>query len=201
MALCVSLTGALAVPAAASAAEPQARKTLKMTSKERPGTSITEVFAETIVAASPEAVYRVISDFGRYPQTMPSVKSSRRVAVEGEVQHWYFTVDVPVIHDRDYTLRLEPKVEGEKRTLAWTASKRGPAPVDGYVRVHTTEGHWEVTPVNGGELTRIRYRLFADPAGNVPRFLANKANRDTIPDIFAAVEREARRLDAQEARR
>lgn len=187
---------------ALAAEELSARKTLKVSSRARPGTEITEVFAEATLAARPESVWKVITDVARYPQTLPRVKKTQKLATESEsVAHWHFFVDLPIISDRDYAIRLEQKQEGGVRTLSWVPSKRAPPPVDGHVRITTTEGGWELTPIGDGSKTKVRYRLFVDPAGNVPRFLANNANRDTIPDLFEAVEKHAQALDREGARK
>lgn len=192
------LSFVLAFSTWAVAAEPTARKTLEITSKPRPGSPVVEVFATTRMAASPESVFAVVTDIGRYPKALPRVKGTQLLARESDtVEHWHFMVSVPVISDRDYAIRLEEKVEGEKRTLSWVPSNRAPPPREGYVRITTTEGGWELTPLDGGKATQVRYRVFVDPAGNVPGFLANKANRDTLPDLFEAVEKEAQALEAK----
>lgn len=182
--------------AAAFATPLQARETLQVSSTSRPGTEITEIEAQAIVAASPASVIQVLGDVKRYPQTMPNVEAVRQLAVDSStVQHWYFAVDVPFIHDRDYAVRLEQQRDGDTWTLSWSPSLLAPPPREGWVRITRIEGGWTVTPVNGGSHSKVSYRLFVDPAGAIPRFLANRGNRQTIPNLFEAVEEEARTLD------
>lgn len=176
----------------------EAKDTLKVQSRERPGTSVTEIVAVATVAASAESLFAVITDLGNYPGTLPHVTRAEPLGREPSgAQHWYLALDLPVISDRDYAIRLEQAVEGQTRKMWWTPSDRAPPRRPGHVRITTNEGGWEVTPVEGENRAQVRYRVFVDPAGNIPRFLANQANRDAIPKLFEAVEDQAQRLDAK----
>lgn len=45
--------------------------------------------------------------------------------------------------------------------------------VKGYVRIQQVQGLWTLTPLDAGRI-RIEYRGQADPAGKLPRFIADK---------------------------
>jgi hypothetical protein len=160
------------------------------------------------IEAPPEAVYRVLADTDRYPETMAYVKEARLVAREADgTPHVYFRVDPPVVSDRDYTLRLVLAGPGAGRTtyqVAWTLSDRGPPPRDGVVRVTLNTGGWRLEPLDGGRRTRATYHLLTDPGGSVPAFAANMANQKALPELFARLRTTARLpryLDATEPSR
>jgi uncharacterized protein YndB with AHSA1/START domain len=148
------------------------------------------------IEAPPAAVFRVLADTDRYPETMAYVKEARLVAREPDgTLHAYFRVSPPVVSDRDYTLRLVLVGPGEGRTtleVAWTLSDRGPPPRDGVVRVTLNTGGWRLEPLDGGRRTRATYQLLTDPAGSVPTFAANMANQKALPELFARLRTTAR---------
>ncbi|MDQ3265858.1 MAG: SRPBCC family protein [Myxococcota bacterium] len=167
---------------------------VKVESRQRPGTQVMEVRAVGTLDAPPEAVWKVITEVDRYPATMPHVSFARLLKQEGPaVRHWYLVVNPPVVSNRDYAIRMETQVSSSRWRAQWTTSPLAPAPHEGNVRITQNEGFWELEPREGGK-TQVTYYVWVDPAGRVPNFLANKANRDAIPDLFRAVERHAQGL-------
>ncbi len=167
---------------------------VKVESRQRPGTKVMEVRAVSTLDAPIDAVWRVITEVDRYPSTMPHVSASRLLKEEGpSVRHWYLVVDLPVVSHRDYAVRMETQQTPTRRRAQWTPSPLAPAPVEGKVRITQNEGFWELEPREGGK-TQVTYYLWVDPAGRIPKFLANKGNRDAIPDLFRSVERQAQSM-------
>jgi len=170
---------------------------VKVETRQRAGSEVVEVRAVAALDAPPDAVFRVITDLARYPQTMPHVSQTRLLKEEGDgVKHWYLVVDPPVVSKRDYAIRMVTRQTPEVRRAEWTISPLAPPVTEGKVRITVSEGHWVVEPRADGK-TQVTYYLFVDPAGRIPKFLANKANRDAIPDVLRSVERHARQLGSQ----
>ena len=44
--------------------------------------------------------------------------------------------------------------------------------------------------------SHVIYQFAVDPGGNIPAFLADIGNRNGVGDVFRAIEKEARRLQA-----
>ena len=112
----------------------------------------------------------------------------------------YQYLSLPLISDRDYTLKVtdetpafEPGQAPAFYKSAWVeANDKGPKPRDGVERVLVNKGFWKFESVDAGKKTRITYYLFTDPGGMVPSFMANKANTQAIPNLFAAVKKNSK---------
>lgn len=169
---------------------------LQVATRPRPESAVLEVLAVGTVSAPPEAVWSVLTNLGRYPQTMPHVARTQLLREEaGTAQHWYVALDLPVVSNRDYAIRLR-FADGERRRRAsWTVSALSPPAVPGHVRITQNEGYWEVEPAAGGH-SKVTYYLFVDAGGRIPKFLTNRLNRDAVPDLFRSVERHAQEIAA-----
>jgi hypothetical protein len=54
--------------------------------------------------------------------------------------------------------------------------------------VSVNNGYWDLRPVATSEsATDVRYCVFTDPAGSLPKWLVGMANSESIPQLFAAV--------------
>ncbi len=164
------------------------------------GSDLSEVLAVGLVDASPRAVYDMVRDFASYTKTMPYIEASELLATEeeGRVLYAYNRLAPPLVDKRDYILKFVDESDWQEGKgylkLTWTAVEgRGPAPVEGIVRVRTNVGYWKLEPRDGGKRTLVSYYVFTDPAGAVPRFLVNMANTSAIPDLFKAVKRHSRK--------
>jgi hypothetical protein len=58
--------------------------------------------------------------------------------------------------------------------------------------VHTIHGSWSVEPDAGGKGSVVRYELFTEPGGSIPSWIANRAQRESVPDLVAAVLKRAK---------
>jgi hypothetical protein len=165
--------------------------------RDRPGTEVKEVKAMATIEAPPDAVWRVIRDYARYPQTMPYMEKSQILATEegGKAMYVYFVLAAPFVAKRDYTVRIvdESEWQGGKGFFKSTwriAPSKGPAVVPGVVRVPVNDGYWLLEPRDGGGRTLATYYLFTDPGGSVPKFITNHANSSAVPDVFRALRRQ-----------
>jgi hypothetical protein len=49
-------------------------------------------------------------------------------------------------------------------------------------------GYWDLRPVKDSDRsTDVRYCVFTDPAGALPKWLVGLANTEAVPQLFAAV--------------
>ena len=172
-------------------------------SRTRDGSALSEVKAEAVVDAPPEAVWSVVRDYEAQTRTMPYTEVARVLSREaGDKSLLLYTViKAPLADRRDLTVRiLDESQWSEGRGFLkarWSVSDEGPAPVEGVVRVRLNEGYWLLRPRDGGARTQLTYYLYADPGGSVPRWIVNQANRSSVPEVVRALRREvAQRLAA-----
>jgi coenzyme Q-binding protein COQ10 len=99
---------------------------------------------EITIAVSPEKLFDVIADYGRYPEFVPSVKSCRPKRT-GSTVDVEFELDLGVKTIR-YTLR---HMEERPHKVAWSLL------ASDWMKV--SNGSWELTP-EGGQ-TRARYTV------------------------------------------
>ena len=61
----------------------------------------------------------------------------------------------------------------------------------GVVRVKLDTGSWLLEPREGGKKTFVTYYLHTDPGGSLPAWVADKANKSSMPDVMRAVRKQA----------
>jgi hypothetical protein len=97
----------------------------------------------------------------------------------------YQRLDLPVISDRDFVLKVTWGKEGGKRWVRYrTVRGVGPAPRDGVVRVKHHQGSWQLTPTRRGEATLVRFQVSIDLGGWLPKSLARSGSGDEVPELF-----------------
>jgi hypothetical protein len=158
------------------------------------GGSVAEVKATALVDAPPQEVWRVIRDYPNYTKTMPYTDESRVLASEqeGKVIVFYCLVNAPLVDKRDFIIRIRDESDwkdgkGFLKT-AWTVTTDGaPAVREDVVRVKLNNGYWLLEPREEGKKTFVTYYLYTDPGGSLPRWIADKANKTSVPDVLRAV--------------
>lgn len=161
---------------------------VKVFTREKAGSAIREVQAMGLIDASPARVYKVISDLDNYKDFMPYTRESKVIGKDGKNTLFYSYIAPPVVSNRDYTLRMIDQSSADIYKVAWEpANEKGPAPRSNTVRLEVNKGHWLLEPSEDGKQTTATYYLYTDPAGDIPTWLVNKANRDSVPDIFRAI--------------
>ena len=184
--------GASAVFAAAGwEKEKSTRDGIVVYSRRTTGTTIRQVRARLAIDASPEVILAAACD----PQTFSSttkkyVEKNQFYEMNGQnpnVWYNYQLVNFPVVDRRDYTLRYE-KIEKPKEgifRLDWRITDRfGPPPMDGIIRVSKIRGSIVISNDGDANQSTVRYTLMADPGGNIPTWVINLANRNSLPDIL-----------------
>lgn len=150
-----------------------------------------ELAAEGLIDAPPETVRAVLLDYASHPKWVKGLTESKVLRRDAAQLLVYQRLDLPVLDDRDFTLKVRWGDDGETKWLHFTtANDQGPGPRAGVVRVNTHEGAWQLTPVNGGRATWAVYRFHLDLAGSFPSWMGKgKAGKD-VPNLFQNIRRQ-----------
>jgi hypothetical protein len=162
------------------------------------GSNVAEVKATGLVDAPPQDVWTVIRDYDHYTKFMPYTDESRVLASEqdGKVTVFYCLVNAPLVDKRDFIIRIRDESDWKdgKGFLksAWSVTTEGaPKEREGVVRVKLNNGYWLLEPREEGKKTFVTYYLNTDPGGSLPRWIADKANKTSVPDVLKAVRKRA----------
>lgn len=149
-----------------------------------------EFAAETSFSVPPEQVRRALLDYPNHKKWQKHLTENKILKKTDDAIVVYQRLDVPVIDDRDFTLRVTWGADG---SVLWKrfviANELGPKPVDGVVRVTAHEGSWRLEP-QGEKGTRALYRFHFDAAGAIPSWLGKGQAQDDIIDFVKRLERE-----------
>lgn len=193
---------ALAVLIAAAAADDgwevaSKKGDLTIMTRSKAGSDVKEVLAIGTIDAPPWVVKNVIDDVEHYADFMPYTEKSTVFDVAPFQKSTYQLLKMPFISDRDYVLRIKDQSKRlpDGRVVYknhWSPTKGGPPPKDGVVRLVVNEGYWLLEEKDGGAKTKASYYVYTDPGGSLPAFAVNAANKEAIPDLFAAVAAQTR---------
>ncbi len=177
-------------------AEEQNAKGLVIHSRTREGSSIKEFKGMAMIDAPPSAVFAVLSDTEAFPSFMPYTSECRVLKRDKDSVVAYQRLELPLISDRDYTLRSEHArwqgPDGLIYRIRWEpANNLGPAPTPGVMRVGVCEGGWLLEP-QGPKATRATYTIYTDSGGAVPPMIANSGGKVAIRKIFDAIRKQVR---------
>jgi len=168
-------------------------------SRSRPGSGVKEFKGTGLINATPAMVEKVLQDVANYPSFMPYVTEARIISQTGPEVVTYQRLDVPLVANRDYTVRVEHGiVKGAGGTLIYrdtwqTDNEAGPPEQHGLVRVKVNEGSWLLEPTGAdGSTTQATYQIYTDSGGALPAFLANKGSQMAIPKLFEALRKQVR---------
>ncbi len=168
------------------------RDDLIIYTRDNPKVGTRDLVAVGEVDASPEAVFRVVTDFDRYPNFMPYVKESKTLKrTDAQRLTIYSLLSPPLVDDRDYaidvTMTTGSPANGGVYKSAWVSVPEAAPERSGIVRVKINTGSWLMEPLEGGRRSRVTYTVSTHPGGSIPTWVANKSNTVAIPDLFKAV--------------
>jgi hypothetical protein len=144
-----------------------------------------EIAAEATIAASPERVRRVLTDYAAHGKWQKHLRENRILGrAEGSLDV-YQRLKVPVLDDRDYTLHVTWGDDGGVGWVRFAATNGGPAPVAGVVRIKEHDGSWRLAPASGGAATSAVYRFYIDMAGSLPAWAVKGQVASDVPEHFA----------------
>ncbi len=170
---------------------------LTIFNRPRKDSGLKEFKAVGVIEAEPAVVRRVLEDTPEFPRFMPYVTEARVISRQGDSHIGYQRISVPLVGDRDYTMRVQWETKRlddgafSYRSRWHSANELGPAEKPGVTRVKVNEGHWILEPA-GPRQTRATYCIFCDPGGSLPSMVLNSANKTAIPKIFEAIRKQAK---------
>ena len=135
----------------------------------------------------------MVLDFPNAPKVTDNIAESR-VLKKGEHETIvYQRLKLPIISDRDFTLKATWKMRGPVILTQFAVDNRdGPGEHDGIVRLSMLQGGWELTPIRDGTATHARYRVQIDLAGDIPKWMVSGGAVKNLPKLFEGVRKQAR---------
>lgn len=164
-------------------------------SRTREGSAVKEFKTVGTIDALSSAVFAVLNDVEAYPSFMPYTSECSVLKRIGDCTIAYQRLVLPLVSDRDYTLRSEhskaPGANGPIYRIQWEpANDLGPPEKPGVQRVNVCEGGWLIEPDGAG--TRATYTIYTDSGGAIPAVIANRGSRTAIRKMFAAIRKAVR---------
>lgn len=149
--------------------------------------SLISIGAEGRLPAPPEQVLAALLD---YSQQVAAIERLGECRVLERGDDWvvvYQRLALPVIDDRDFTLRVTWGKDGDRHWTRFRTDRAGPPPVDGVVRVKRHFGGWDLRPADGGQATLAQYQSNIDMAGSLPVWMTRSGAADELPAFFRSM--------------
>jgi ribosome-associated toxin RatA of RatAB toxin-antitoxin module len=157
------------------------KKGIKVFTKKSKWGHLRDSKAVMIVAASPEEMYQLLTDFENYPKWLPRCKKARIVAHLSEnefIAQIVFNVPWP-FKDRDCVVRV--KVEKDEKTgtilIKEVSEPKYIREQEGVVRIQQLVATWKLVPKNGG--TEVTNEYGSNPGNDIPDWLTNTQSVET----------------------
>ena len=188
------------------------------------------VNGEGILQGSPESVWIHLSNFNNYSKFMPRVVDSFFISEQG-LQKVRESMKATMNPNKMRNIAKSYKIDmPRKKGQLWSSfvfmELNAPFPVENrwyilesnfdetrasskifkrcwsYVvgNIESADGCWDVEP-SGADGTYLKYVDNVNPGGNVPRWVSRAAARQTIPDVFRALEKRTLQASTDESER
>jgi len=154
------------------------------------------IMARAEVDVESARVFAVITDFDNWVNFMPYVHESEIIDRSDHIEWVYLRFRGPFIRDRSFVseVTFEKKIGGiERYIMKWQLAEERTHELNirGIVVPKSNTGYWELRPIGDGTKTCVTYSLHSDPAGKVPKWMINFANKRVVPSVFKAVRQQA----------
>jgi uncharacterized protein YndB with AHSA1/START domain len=136
------------------------------------------VLAAVLIKATPEAIWRVLTDCVQAPLFVPGLKRCRRIngasdgsweEFEQEVQYSWFLPTLSFVfraeYERPHLIRFR-RISGDLKD---------------------EEGTWVLTSTTDGSATVVQYEAYVDPGFWVPQVLVNRSLRKDLPAALSGL--------------
>ncbi len=140
-------------------------------------------------AAPPAVVQAALLDYDAHPKIIKHLTESTVLERRPGEMHVYQHLTLPVIKDRDYTLRVDWTPDSARGLSFSVDNRSGPGQSKSAVRMTMLEGRWELQPIRDGQATRAVYHVRLDFAGSVPRWMVRGGAAKDIPNIYIGFRR------------
>lgn len=142
-----------------------------------PGEPLRGFRAVTTVRSSLGALVALLMDTDAAPQWVYRTDHMELLASDAHAGTFrvHARMDFWPLHDRDVVVAGRVAQDPVSRTVtvvSRSASREGPPPAPGILRMKAFEGRWELRPVGSGEV-EVTMSGHADPGGYLPAFLVN----------------------------
>ena len=158
--------------------------------RDNPQLGAREVYAVAEENGSPASFFTGIG----VPGVVPYVRWNfplKQVGPTEEID--YVRIKAPVVDERESVLHVQKQLgspgNGGVYRISWHAVPGYLPPEQGVVRMEVNNGSWTFAPLDGGRRTRITYRITANPAGSIPRWLSAPQAVKTVPSLFKSLEK------------
>lgn len=154
------------------------------------GARLSEIRATAQSPLPPVAVFETIWKYQEYPEFVPFLKRLTVLSETGDERVAYEQLAVPLVKDRDYTIRLRRRVDGATHRYEVTiesANDAGPPPDGTHVRVTGIRGGWTVEPGPQGKGSLVRYEMKSDPGGLIPSWVVERTMPRAAADLMRAM--------------
>jgi len=151
-----------------------------------------EIRANTTVSTTLSAFIALLNDTAHIPQWMDSVSQVsviEKPGIRSDLVHTRFRAPWPVA-DRDM-VTLSEYHQPDPCSLVLEISDRHDAlpALEGYVRMLDVQTRWTLEAQADGRVT-VDYLSYANPSGNLPRWMANQASLQATYRTLQALRRE-----------
>lgn len=150
-----------------------------------PGSDAPRVVMSATLDQPAKKVWAVVSDCSKYKGRLPRVAAAKLLKKEGNVHTCEVTIEMPTPFSNLTAVTEATHEESDK------GMKRSWKLVRGDYKTNT--GSWEVKPV-GENQSLVTYTVHAEPNTAIPGFIRDAAQKKALPDLMAAVRKEAAKL-------
>lgn len=158
--------------------------------------SIIHLGAEGVINAPPAQVAEALLAYEKQIGVIKRLSKSKVLLRTKSSMTVYQRLNLPIISDRDFTLRVWWGQRGKVSWIRYEAQPNGLGGLDGAVHVKNHSGSWQLKPLNGGAATLCRFEVSIDMAGWLPRWMAKSGSGKEVPEVFGSI----RKLIAQQAK-
>ncbi|MGI6394673.1 MAG: hypothetical protein ACOX2F_08120 [bacterium] len=166
-------------------------KKIKLYTREKGEEGIKEVKATATISGTVDEALEVLFDRNNHPKIFKYIKFSDQMKRTANCDWSYNIIDAPMASDRDYLVKsCKVNAKDGSTFLKWEPFEDAKYPENKKkVRVLINKGYWKFTQVKPDEL-QVNYYIYTDPAGQLPLWIKNVANKKAVPDAIFTVEKE-----------
>jgi len=177
------------------------------------GSDLFQTLMIGIMDATPAQCFSVVTDYNHFADFMPYFKyvhiiHTDKVSANETINYVFYFIDPPLLDARYYTLKLtdekDPKGEKGAYLNKWDLVTKGiyhktpESPgitkiLHGKTGIETpqSEGYWLFQPLDGGKRTKTSFFAWMNSGGNIPHWIANKANLVELPKTWGMIAKRA----------
>lgn len=144
--------------------------------------------ADGVFDAPVARVFNTLLDYKRQVGVIDRLSESRVLSRGSHYLIVYQRLNLPIISDRDFSLRVWWWKKGSVTTIRYTAiGAKNAGGYKGAVHVTLHNGSWQLRPTRDGRKTRARFQVTIDMGGWLPRWLAKSGSGKEVPQLFQAI--------------